>query len=70
MMLATEEPLSQVALDCGFADQSHFSRLFRRQEGSSPSAWRRAHDAKPEISNSTAPTARQPTGSEPMQAGA
>ncbi|QEX14965.1 hypothetical protein FRZ44_02450 [Hypericibacter terrae] len=70
MMLATEEPLSQVALDCGFADQSHFSRLFRRQEGSSPSAWRRAHGAKPETLKSTGPALRRSAvGSEPMQAG-
>jgi AraC-like DNA-binding protein len=48
MMLTTDEPLSQVALDCGFADQSHFSRLFRRQEGASPNAWRRARGAAPE----------------------
>jgi AraC-like DNA-binding protein len=49
MMLATDEPLSRVALDCGFADQSHFSRLFRRQEGESPNAWRRARGATPDI---------------------
>jgi AraC-like DNA-binding protein len=48
MMLATDEPLSRVALDCGFADQSHFSRLFRRQEGESPNAWRRARGAVPD----------------------
>jgi AraC-like DNA-binding protein len=71
MMLATEEPLSQVALDCGFADQSHFSRLFRRQEGASPSAWRRAHGAKPETLKPAAPVAlRRAAGPEPMQIGA
>ena len=48
MMLATDEPLSRVALDCGFADQSHFSRLFRREEGESPNAWRRARGAAPD----------------------
>jgi AraC family transcriptional regulator len=41
MMLATAEPLTQIALDCGFADQSHFSKLFRRALGEPPSAWRR-----------------------------
>jgi transcriptional regulator GlxA family with amidase domain len=42
LMLATDAPLSQIALDCGFADQAHFSRLFRRIVGESPRSWRRA----------------------------
>jgi AraC family transcriptional regulator len=42
LMLSTEAPLSQIALDCGLADQAHFSRLFRRFVGESPRSWRRA----------------------------
>lgn len=42
LMLSTDSPLSQIAFDCGFADQAHFSRLFRREEGDSPRAWRRS----------------------------
>jgi AraC family transcriptional regulator len=42
LMLSTVAPLSQIALDCGLADQAHFSRLFRRFVGESPSSWRRA----------------------------
>jgi transcriptional regulator GlxA family with amidase domain len=42
LMLSTVAPLSQIALDCGLADQAHLSRLFRRFVGESPSAWRRA----------------------------
>jgi AraC family transcriptional regulator len=34
-------PLSAVALACGFADQSHFTRTFTRIVGVSPGAWRR-----------------------------
>ncbi len=34
-------PLSEVAVCCGFADQSHLTRVFMRHAGSSPSAWRR-----------------------------
>lgn len=34
-------PLSDVALACGFADQSHFTRVFTRIIGISPGAWRR-----------------------------
>ncbi len=41
MMVMTDEPLSQIALDCGFADQAHLSRQFRRRVGSTPARWRR-----------------------------
>ena len=34
-------PLSEVAASCGFADQSHLTRVFMRKVGSSPAAWRR-----------------------------
>jgi AraC-like DNA-binding protein len=40
LMTATDLRLSQIALDCGFADQAHFSRLFRRLVGVSPLMWR------------------------------
>jgi AraC family transcriptional regulator len=43
LMLSGDAPLSQIAFDCGLADQAHLSRLFRRLVGDSPSAWRRAH---------------------------
>jgi AraC-like DNA-binding protein len=36
--------LSDVALACGFADQSHLTRVFTRMVGISPGAWRRALD--------------------------
>jgi AraC family transcriptional regulator len=34
-------PLSEVAASCGFADQSHLTRVFMRKVGSSPATWRR-----------------------------
>jgi AraC family transcriptional regulator len=34
-------PLSEVAASCGFADQSHLTRVFMRKVGSSPAAWQR-----------------------------
>ena len=34
--------LSDVALTCGFANQSHLTRVFTRMVGVSPGAWRRA----------------------------
>ncbi len=42
LMLETVEPLAQIAVAVGLADQSHLSRLFRQVTGESPFAWRRA----------------------------
>jgi AraC family transcriptional regulator len=42
LMLSSDASLSDIALDCGLADQSHLTRLFRRIVGDSPRAWRRA----------------------------
>jgi AraC-like DNA-binding protein len=42
LMLTTDAALGQIALDCGLADQSHLTRLFRKLVGESPAAWRRA----------------------------
>jgi AraC family transcriptional regulator len=41
LMLATQDPLSEIALRCGLADQAHLSKLFRRWTGETPNAWRR-----------------------------
>jgi AraC family transcriptional regulator len=42
LMLSTDSSLSEIAAECGLADQAHFTRLFRRLAGDSPAAWRRA----------------------------
>jgi AraC family transcriptional regulator len=34
--------ISDVAMECGFSDQSHLTRVFRQAVGVSPGAWRRA----------------------------
>jgi AraC-like DNA-binding protein len=39
-LVYTDESLSDIALSCGFADQSHFSREFRRQFGRTPREYR------------------------------
>lgn len=41
LMLESEEPLSVIALICGFTDQAHLSKLFRQHTGETPGAWRR-----------------------------
>jgi AraC-like DNA-binding protein len=41
LLRATRMPLAEVALATGFADQAHFTNLFRRETGLTPGAWRR-----------------------------
>jgi AraC family transcriptional regulator len=41
MMLSSRESLAGIALLCGFSDQAHLSRCFRRIVGMPPGAWRR-----------------------------
>lgn len=41
MMLSSDQPLSQIALACGFYDQAHLCKVFRRLASESPNAWRR-----------------------------
>ncbi len=38
----TTRSIAEIAMTAGFADQSHFSNVFRRQTGMSPSAFRRS----------------------------
>lgn len=40
-LLATDLSLAEIALECGFADQSHFTRVFSRIAGNTPGSWRR-----------------------------
>jgi AraC-like DNA-binding protein len=42
----TDVPMTDLALKLGFSSSQHFSLVFRRYEGVSPSAWRHAMDAK------------------------
>ena len=36
----TTLPIAEIAIECGFADQSHFTRVFTSFAGSSPRTWR------------------------------
>jgi AraC family transcriptional regulator len=47
MIRGTREPLAEVALACGFADQAHLNRRFRDIVGISPGRWRRSHATAP-----------------------
>jgi AraC family transcriptional regulator len=41
-LVSGERPLADIALAAGFADQSHFSRLFRAATGVTPTHYRRS----------------------------
>ena len=41
-LTATETPIGILAAEAGFADQSHFTRAFRRHTGLTPARYRRA----------------------------
>lgn len=45
MMTGSDEKLAIIAASCGFHDQSHLSRIFRRAKGVTPAVWRRRHAA-------------------------
>jgi AraC family transcriptional regulator len=45
MISGTREPLAEVALACGFADQAHLNRRFRDIVGISPGRWRRSNSS-------------------------
>jgi AraC family transcriptional regulator len=41
LLVKSNASLAEIALACGFADQSHFTRVFSGEVGTSPGAWRR-----------------------------
>lgn len=43
LLAGSQLDLREVALRCGYADQSHFSKAFRRSVGVPPGRYRRAH---------------------------
>jgi AraC-like DNA-binding protein len=42
LILRGEIPLAQIALESGFSDQAHFTRVFRKFEGVCPGKWMRS----------------------------
>lgn len=41
LLMASDAPIAEIALECGFADQSHFTNAFVRRVGKTPRKWRR-----------------------------
>jgi len=42
-LVFSRRPIAAVAADCGFSDQSHFTKEFRRIMGETPRSYRRTH---------------------------
>jgi AraC-like DNA-binding protein len=43
LLATSSEPLNEIALACGFADQSHMGRAFLKHTGLAPGQWRRRY---------------------------
>lgn len=41
LLTETDMPLAQLALECGFSDQAHFTKSFAKVTGLTPARWRR-----------------------------
>ena len=67
MLEWTNESISVIAASCGFADQSHLTRIFHAMVGSSPADWRRRRRAglAPPISPATIAASRRTAGGRP-----
>lgn len=43
MLRESPLPIAEIAVHCGFSDQSHFTRSFTRFKGQPPATWRRSN---------------------------
>jgi len=50
-LVRSSAPLARIALDAGFADQSHFTRVFRTAYGVTPHRWRALRSLDASIAN-------------------
>ena len=45
LLVRSEYPLTTIAVETGFADQAHFTRVFRKNLGTTPANWKKAQIA-------------------------
>ena len=48
LLTHTHQPLAQIAQECGFGDQSYFTRVFRQRTGRTPGDYRAGGPTGPE----------------------
>ena len=48
LLETTEKPLSEIAIEAGFWDQSHFTKMFKIERGVTPGEYRRRHRTQTE----------------------
>jgi transcriptional regulator GlxA family with amidase domain len=53
LLLESSIATAEIAVICGFADQSHLTRVFTRIVGTPPSGWRREHKGQQAIGSVT-----------------
>ena len=46
LLASTKLPMAQIAIDCGFTDESHLVRAFRKECGTTPGVFRRKYTAE------------------------
>ena len=46
MLDTTDKLVADIAIECGFYDQSHFTRIFTAERGMTPGQYRRRHQRK------------------------
>ena len=50
LLAESRSPIAEIALECGFSDQSHFTNTFVRRAGKTPRQWRiEATPAQPRL---------------------
>jgi transcriptional regulator GlxA family with amidase domain len=42
LIRSTQASFGDIAAECGFSDQAHFNRVFRKLMGLTPGTWRRS----------------------------
>lgn len=52
LIVETDDALSEIALDCGMADQAHLCKTFKKVFGTTPNYWRRQLEGTKRPSNS------------------